>query len=281
MLTPWPAPSERPPRPPRTGSRRWWSGPERLLAERAIAAVLARARAERAGSRDRPGVRAAAGPGSTGRADQPLAVLDPKRAVVLDDLAELPERPRRSGGGAGQAGRRRPRPGVGAQRRRTQQEAVDAIKATEAELVECPSVKSWELPQFVAREVRRLGGSATARRRPCWSKRSGTTCARCGRGCRPAAGRQRDGLDQRRPGAALLRWPGRGDQLRRRGRDPGRTDRRGHGAAALGAVHRSGSGAGDQCLRLGRARPRPLDRRSRTGCARAIWPARSASRPGS
>ena len=37
---------------------------------------------------------------------------------------------------------------------------VDAIKVAKAEVVECPSVKSWELPQFVSREVRRLGGSA-------------------------------------------------------------------------------------------------------------------------
>jgi DNA polymerase-3 subunit delta len=37
---------------------------------------------------------------------------------------------------------------------------VDQVKATKPEVVDCPAVKSYELPQFVSREVRRLGGSA-------------------------------------------------------------------------------------------------------------------------
>jgi len=37
---------------------------------------------------------------------------------------------------------------------------VDAIKAIRPELVDCPAIKTWELPQFVSREIRQLGGSA-------------------------------------------------------------------------------------------------------------------------
>ncbi len=136
-------------------------GPERLLAERAIAAVLERARAEDATVE----VDQASGPQlDTGRLTELTSpsLFSTKRAVVLDDLAELP---------SDLVG-----PVIdltqlvdgdlalvlvhnGAARNK---KLIEAVKAMKPELVDCPAVKSWELPQFVSREVRRLGGSADA-----------------------------------------------------------------------------------------------------------------------
>lgn len=137
------------------------TGPERLLAERAIAAVLDRARAEE------PSVEVdhASGPQLDlgGLAELAGASLfSARRAVVLDDLAELP------GDLVGPVGElARAVDGDlalvlvhnGAARNK---KLVDAVKATKPEVVECPAVKSWELPQFVGREVKRLGGTVDA-----------------------------------------------------------------------------------------------------------------------
>lgn len=138
-------------------------GPERLLAERAVAAVLERARAEE------PGVEIDKAPGpqlDAGRLAELTSpsLFSPKRAVVLDDLAELPSDLVASVTGL--------LPVVdgdlalvlvhsGAARNK---KLVDAVKAAKPkpEVVDCPAVKSYELPGFVTREVRRLGGSADA-----------------------------------------------------------------------------------------------------------------------
>jgi len=136
-------------------------GPERLLAERAVAAVLDRARTET------PGVEIDQAAGSQldlGRLSELTSpsLFSTRRAVVLDELAELP---------ADLIG-----PVVdlvkladadlalvlvhsGAARNK---KLVDAVKATRPEVVDCPPVKTWELPQFVSREIRRHGGGADA-----------------------------------------------------------------------------------------------------------------------
>ncbi len=135
------------------------TGPERLLAERAIAGVLERARAvEPAVEIDQVSA-AQLDPGRLLELTSP-SLFSTRRAVVLDDLAEL------AGDLVGQVTELAK--GVdgdlalvlvhnGATRNK---KLVDAIKAAKAEVVDCPSVKSWELPQFVSREIRRLGGSA-------------------------------------------------------------------------------------------------------------------------
>ena len=135
------------------------TGPERLLAERAIAGVLQRARAAEPAVEIDQVSAPQLDPGRLVELTSP-SLFSTRRAVVLDDLAELPSDL------VGQVGELAK--GVdaelalvlvhnGAARNK---KLVDAIKSAKAEVVECPSVKAWELPQFVTREVRRLGGSA-------------------------------------------------------------------------------------------------------------------------
>lgn len=134
-------------------------GPERLLAERAVAAVIERARTEE------PGVEVdrASGPqldaGRLAELTSP-SLFSARRAVVLDDLAEL------AGDLVGPVGDLTEVVDAdlalvlvhsGAARNK---KLVDRVKAAKPDLVDCPAVKSWELPQFVGREIRRLGGSA-------------------------------------------------------------------------------------------------------------------------
>lgn len=136
-------------------------GPERLLAERAISAVLDRARTQE------PTVEIdhASGPlldaGRLAELTSP-SLFSAKRAVVLDDLAELP------GDLVGLVGDLVAavdadlalvlvHSGVARNKK-----LIDRVKAAKPEVVDCPAVKSWELPQFVTREIRRLGGSADA-----------------------------------------------------------------------------------------------------------------------
>ena len=135
------------------------TGPERLLAERAIAGVLQRARAAEPAVEIDQVSAPQLDPGRLVELTSP-SLFSTRRAVVLDDLADLPSDL------VGQVGELAK--GVdaelalvlvhnGAARNK---KLVDAIKSAKAEVVECPSVKAWELPQFVTREVRRLGGSA-------------------------------------------------------------------------------------------------------------------------
>ena len=134
-------------------------GPERLLAERAIAAVLDRARTEEPGVEVDQASGPQLDPGRLAELTSP-SLFSAKRAVVLDDLAELSidlVGPVGDLTGAVDADLALVLVHSGAARNK---KLVDRVKATKPELVECPAVKSWELPQFVSREIRRLGGSA-------------------------------------------------------------------------------------------------------------------------
>lgn len=134
-------------------------GPERLLAERAVASVLDRARAECAEVE----IDRASGPqldaGQLAELTSP-SLFSAKRAVVLDDLAELPGDLVAQVSGLAKAvdddlGLVLVHSGAARNKK-----LVDAVKAVKPELIDCPAIKTWELPQFVSREIRRLGGSA-------------------------------------------------------------------------------------------------------------------------
>jgi DNA polymerase-3 subunit delta len=134
-------------------------GPERLLAERAIAAVLERARTEQADVEIDQAPGSQLDPGRLVELTSP-SLFSTRRAVVLDELAELP------GDLVGavvdlvtgvDADLALVLVHSGAARNK---KLVDAVRAAKPEVVDCPAVKTWELPQFVSREVRRLGGSA-------------------------------------------------------------------------------------------------------------------------
>lgn len=134
-------------------------GPERLLAERAVSRVLDQARAEC----PEVEIDRASGPqldaGRLAELTSP-SLFSAKRAVVLDDLAELPSDLVAQVSGLVKSvdddlGLILVHNGAARNKK-----LVDAIKATKPELIDCPAVKTWELPQFVSREIRRLGGSA-------------------------------------------------------------------------------------------------------------------------
>lgn len=134
-------------------------GPERLLAERAVNRVLDQARAEC----PEVEIDRASGPqldaGRLAELTSP-SLFSAKRAVVLDDLAELPSDLVAQVSGLVKSvdddlGLILVHNGAARNKK-----LVDAIKATKPELIDCPAVKTWELPQFVSREIRRLGGSA-------------------------------------------------------------------------------------------------------------------------
>ena len=134
-------------------------GPERLLAERAVSAVLDRARAECPEVEIDRASGPQLDPGRLAELTSP-SLFSAKRAVVLDDLAELPSDLVAQVSALAKAVD--PDLGLilvhsGAARNK---KLVDAVKATKPELVDCPAIKTWELPQFVSREIRRLGGSA-------------------------------------------------------------------------------------------------------------------------
>ncbi|MFT4167102.1 MAG: DNA polymerase III subunit delta [Microlunatus sp.] len=136
-------------------------GPERLLAERAIAAVLDRARAECAEVEIDRASGPQLDPGQLVELTSP-SLFSAKRAVVLDDLAELPSDLIAQVSGLVKAvdddlGLILVHNGAARNKK-----LVDTVKATKPELIDCPAIKTWELPQFVSREVRRLGGSADA-----------------------------------------------------------------------------------------------------------------------
>jgi DNA polymerase-3 subunit delta len=137
------------------------SGPEALLADRAVEAVVARARAEDAGVdvAEVEAVRldAASLVELTGQ-----SLFSSRRVAILRDLAELP---------AGLASdivrlAAEPLPDVAlvlVHHGGTRSKALlDQLRAAGVEVVDCPSPKPWELPQFVTAEARRVGGSIEA-----------------------------------------------------------------------------------------------------------------------
>lgn len=134
------------------------SGPETLLADRAVGDILARTRAAA------PEVEVSTAESSRLDAQKFAEITSPSlfsahRAAVVTDLANLPvdlvdqvasiaTSPLEDlvlvlvhgGGNKGKA-------------------LLDRVKKSGAEVVDCPAPKTWELPQFVSAEVRRGGGS--------------------------------------------------------------------------------------------------------------------------
>jgi len=137
------------------------TGPEGLLADRAVAGLLARARKE---SPEVEVSRTEAVVLDGGRLTElsGSSLFATRKAVVVTDLSNLP--PEVAPGllevvdarlpdvalvlvhGGGQKGK-----GV-----------LDKLRALDVTVVDCPPVKTWELPQFVAAEVRQAGGTVEA-----------------------------------------------------------------------------------------------------------------------
>jgi DNA polymerase-3 subunit delta len=136
------------------------TGPESLLAERGVGDFLQQAGAER---RDAGVVRLEAGALDAGTLAEAVgaSLFATASVVVINDLAELPAdlNPQllqlaadpgedlalalvHGGGIKGKA-------------------LLDGLKKLRPEILDCPSIKPWELGQFVVAETRRLGGKAT------------------------------------------------------------------------------------------------------------------------
>ncbi len=137
------------------------TGPESLLAERAVAALEGRATAERpdaaitrldAAQVDAGALAEAAG-GSlfasatvlvvTGLADLPGELADQLVALAADPGPELALALVHSGGNKGRG-------------------VLDRLRKLRVDVQDNPAIKPWELPQFVSMEVRRCGGRTDA-----------------------------------------------------------------------------------------------------------------------
>jgi len=135
------------------------SGPEGLLADRAVATLLRQVRAEEPDT-EVTEVEAVRLDGSRLAEITSASLFSTRRAAVITELANLdpdlhPDllaiaRARTEDlalvlvhGGGGQKGK-----GL-----------LDKLKAGGADVVDCPSAKSWELPQFVSAEAKSAGGS--------------------------------------------------------------------------------------------------------------------------
>lgn len=134
------------------------SGPESLLADRAVQAILRRVRTE-AADVEVSVVEAARLDGQKLAEITSPSLFSSLRAAVITDLANLPAdlvdevaamaaHPEDDlalvlvhGGGVKGKG------------------LLDKVRKAKAEVVDCPPAKAWELPQFVTAEVRRGGGS--------------------------------------------------------------------------------------------------------------------------
>lgn len=137
------------------------SGPEALLAERAVRALTQQALTERPEASitalDGAGLTASALNEATGGslfASDAVVVIDPLSevpaevydavagytAAALDDLALIVVHP------GGVKGKR----------------LLDALKKAKVATIDCPTIKAWELPQFAIGEARRLGGRLDA-----------------------------------------------------------------------------------------------------------------------
>jgi DNA polymerase-3 subunit delta len=137
------------------------TGPESLLAERAVSGFVARATAERAdaavtrleaGQLDAGSLAEAAGGSLFAAAtvlvvselgDLPAELADQLVALAGDPGPDLALALAHSGGNKGKA-------------------VLDRLRKLHLQVVDCPSIKPWELPQFVSAEVRRLNGRADA-----------------------------------------------------------------------------------------------------------------------
>jgi DNA polymerase-3 subunit delta len=137
------------------------SGPESLLAERAVSDFVARAVAERpdaavtrveAAGLDAGSLAEAAGGSLFASAtvlvigelgDLPAELADQLVALAGDPGPELALALSHAGGNKGKA-------------------VLDRLRKLRVQAVDCPTIKPWELPQFVAAEARRLKGRADA-----------------------------------------------------------------------------------------------------------------------
>lgn len=134
------------------------SGPEVLLAERAVAQLKAQVRAEAPDVEvsETEAIRLDAGRlvEMTG-----ASLFSTARAAVITDLANLPAELMPDV--AALATDRQPELALivvhgGSNKGKG---LLDKLKAAKVEVIECKAVKSWELPQFVMAEAKRAGGS--------------------------------------------------------------------------------------------------------------------------
>nr|WP_300146002.1 DNA polymerase III subunit delta [Propionicimonas sp.] len=137
------------------------TGPESLLAERAVAGYVARATTERpdaavtrleAGQLEAGSLAEAAGGSLFASAtvlvvselgDLPADLADQLVALAGDPGPDLALALAHSGGNKGKA-------------------VLDRLRKLHLQVVDCPSIKPWELPQFVSAEARRLNGRTDA-----------------------------------------------------------------------------------------------------------------------
>lgn len=137
------------------------SGPESLLADRAVESILTRVRGEQPEVEvstveavrldgQKLNEMTSASLFSTSRAavihdlaNLPIELSDDVAALAVEPLADLALVLVHGGGIKGK-------------------NLLDRVKKAGAELVDCPAIKAWELPQFVAAEARRSGGAIEA-----------------------------------------------------------------------------------------------------------------------
>ena len=134
------------------------SGPESLLAERAASSILERLRVE-APEVEISTIEASRLDGSKLAEITSPSLFSTRRAAVVTDLASLPADLSAEvvamaadpvedlalvlvhpGGVKGKA-------------------LLDKLKKSKVEVIDCPTTKTWELPQFVSAEARRAGGT--------------------------------------------------------------------------------------------------------------------------
>ena len=136
-------------------------GPESLLADRAVAAVLRRVRGEDPGTEVTETEAGRLDPGRLAEITG-ASLFSTRRAVVVTDLAELPAEL------AEPVARLAAEPVEdlalvlvhnGGQKGKN---LLDRVKRSGAEVLECPTTKPWELPRFVQAEAKRAGGSLDA-----------------------------------------------------------------------------------------------------------------------
>jgi hypothetical protein len=111
---------------------------------------------------------------------------------------------------------------------------LEKLKSVGAEVIECPAVKTWELPQFVSAEAKRAGSSIDAGAASALVDAVGHDL----RSCHSTRLGWRGRFHQRRSGASLLRWSGRGNQFCGGRCRPGGAYWRCNGAAPLGVGDR-------------------------------------------
>ncbi len=233
------------------------SGPEALLADRAVETVLQQIREEAPESEVTESEAVRLDRGKLAEITS-ASLFSTRRAAVITDLGELPAELQPTSVASWPTEPRQIWPWFWSTGGGSRQGAAGPGASRRAETIECDCP-----PQAVGAAAVR---PAEAKRRARRSSRRGPVPGRGrrsrsagpGRRCGSAAGRRRA---QPLTVAEVRRYFGGragGDQLRGRRRGPRRADRSGAGAAAVGDVDRRGPGPGDQ---------RAGDRGARTGSA--------------